>query len=439
MGSITEPVPTTPPATVRYVLRSLPLSARLVLTAFLLSVGLGYAAALVQLHFQHAEPGQLFPGRDETYKVFHDERGRNAEPASRPVGRLETLIAAAPTEKFGSNGQMSAAFTNDKAEMRRSLKGFKKAHPDLDDDQAEAALLAEREGERQAVLAWLAAGAPQDAYDKDAFPLPEARKGQPITGSFCPDGRTAKVKSILDARCVRCHGKDGEQEDKPLDSFVGLKKYLPEKVDTPNLQAAQPKLSLTKLAQSTHVHLLSFSVLYALTGLILAFSRLPSLFKWLLCPLPLVVQAADIACWWLARLDKPLGPYFADAIPITGGVVGLGLLLHIFVSTFDMYGWLGKAVLALLFAGAVGAALVFLVTPAPLDSDVYQTARGWRQSAGLPVPYMDRQLEKEKAEDAACQAAKKGAEKTTEPVKQADQAREENQRGPARRDVPPGQ
>src|SRR2546421_591491 len=100
MGSTPQTAPT------RYLLRSLPLSARLVLTVFLLCVGLGYLAALVQLHFQHAAKGELFPDRDQTYKIFHDERGRNAQAPPRTVGKLETLIAADPNEPFGATGQM---------------------------------------------------------------------------------------------------------------------------------------------------------------------------------------------------------------------------------------------------------------------------------------------------------------------------------------------
>ena len=48
-----------PTAPERLTLRALPLAARLVLAVFLIAVGLGYGSALVQLHFQHASPGQL--------------------------------------------------------------------------------------------------------------------------------------------------------------------------------------------------------------------------------------------------------------------------------------------------------------------------------------------------------------------------------------------
>ena len=52
--------------TSRPVLRDLPLAARLVIATFLLSVGIGYFSALVQLHFQHAKPGSLLPDAERT-------------------------------------------------------------------------------------------------------------------------------------------------------------------------------------------------------------------------------------------------------------------------------------------------------------------------------------------------------------------------------------
>src|SRR6516162_560596 len=63
------------PTPARLRLRDLPLSARLVLSAFLISVGCGYFAALVQLHFQHASPGNAMPTRDDVVRVFYGPTG----------------------------------------------------------------------------------------------------------------------------------------------------------------------------------------------------------------------------------------------------------------------------------------------------------------------------------------------------------------------------
>ena len=54
----------------RLVLRNLPLPTRLMLAAFLISVGIGYLSALVQLHFQHAPAGQLLPDGDDATAIY---------------------------------------------------------------------------------------------------------------------------------------------------------------------------------------------------------------------------------------------------------------------------------------------------------------------------------------------------------------------------------
>jgi hypothetical protein len=111
-------------------------------------------------------------------------------------------------------------------------------------------------------------------------------------------------------------------------------------------------MSMEKLAQTTHVHLLGFSMLYGLTGLILAFSSYPRPVRILLCPLPLVAQIVDISFWWLARLPDPHGPMFARCIVYSGAVVAIGLLLHIVLSLFNLFRAKGWLVLVVLFAAA---------------------------------------------------------------------------------------
>src|SRR5262245_27341191 len=93
---------TSPPLT----LRDLPLAARLTLAAFLISVGIGYFSALVQLHFQHASPGSLLPTADDATKVYHGATGQ------RPMSKMEHLLEAEESLKLNSNGQMRTAFTS---------------------------------------------------------------------------------------------------------------------------------------------------------------------------------------------------------------------------------------------------------------------------------------------------------------------------------------
>jgi hypothetical protein len=348
------------PSTSRYALRDLPLAARLVLSAFLLSVGLGYTAALVQLHFKHAKKGELFPNAGDTIRIFHGDV---------PKTRIEQLIDADPSLPFDKTGQMRAAFTGQSEgwttvvrSRAKKLARAKLRKRDVTDEEGEEfveeakeALRKERDGERLVMLAWVKTGANEQHYEQNAMPLPaDWHTDQPLTKDYIElDGKTVRIRALFNYRCARCHGPDGEKPDIPLDSFAAIQKFLVVK---------NTRMDLGSLAQTTHVHLLGFSMLYGLTGLILAFSSYPLIVRCFLCPLPLVAQVVDIACWWLAREAKPYGPMFASVIPITGGIVAAGLLLHIVLSVFNMFGNGGKLMLVLLFAAA-GAGGYYYVKP----------------------------------------------------------------------------
>ena len=77
----------TPP---RVSLRDLPLAARLTLSAFLISTGIGYASALIQLHFQHAAPGTMLPSGKDAVRVYHGEKP--PRPIDRGRDQLQLLV-----------------------------------------------------------------------------------------------------------------------------------------------------------------------------------------------------------------------------------------------------------------------------------------------------------------------------------------------------------
>jgi mono/diheme cytochrome c family protein len=328
---MSDPIETTP----WWSLSNLPFAARLTLACFLLSVGVGYCSALVQLHFQHAAPGDMLPQTKDVVRTFHGPR-----EAEVPRSKLELLITAEESLPWNGSGQMTAAFTTRsegwKGEVRK---------------RGEDTVRAERLGERDALVAWIHAGAPETAYNDDAFVLRGDLAGKPITAEYAEknnDGLVVRIKSILEARCVRCHmpeGDDANAGNFRLDSYAALSKYL-------EVEEVGPAMSLEKLAQTTHVHLLAFSMLYMLTGLLLALTRYPAFLKIPLAVTPLLVQVFDIACWWLARLPGDVGVRFAEAIPITGGIVALGLVTQITLTLFDLFGRWGKLMLVLLFVVA---------------------------------------------------------------------------------------
>lgn len=348
----------------RYSLRRLPLAARLVIALFLLAVGLGYCSALIQLHLQHSRrDGSALPGPSDVVEVFAGVKRYDPRTADEPISKLEKLIMG-PIEgaSWNGSGSMAAAFFHkDGADYRQQARDLK------DDPQGLAKLNAEREGERISLRQWVRLPDDQrkNAYDADRLDKP----AEIVVTSDYLQGDVVKIRTLFVDRCVRCHGKDGEQHAYPLETYEQISKYL----DVPVVQRPEPgswvpsdrQMSIEKLTQSTHAHLLSFAMLFGLTGLCFAFTSYPASVRLMLAPLVLLAQILDIACWWLARVPD-VGPYFAYAILGTGGLVGLGLGVQIVGCLFDMFGRAGRIVLLVLFLlGAAGFAVLYTKTIEP--------------------------------------------------------------------------
>ncbi|CAN5140026.1 hypothetical protein BH11PLA2_BH11PLA2_47860 [soil metagenome] len=324
----------------RYTLKQLPLPAKLVLSVFLLAVGLGYFSAMVQLHLQHSSRnGEPLPSPSDVVEIFAGVKKYDPATTLTPVSKLEKLIMG-PIEgaAWNGSGSMAAAFFHKSDSEYKSL--FK-------NEATKQQLMAEREGERQALKHWmnLEDDERKKVYDADAMNRPGSVAK--ITDAYFEKG-IIKVKSIMDDRCVRCHGKDQPQDKFPLENYEQITKYL----DAPKTANLVPgswipsgrQVSIDKLTQSTHAHLLSFAMLFGLTGFIFAFTSYPKIVRLIVAPMVLIAQVCDVSCWWLARIDG-VGPTFALAIMGTGTVVGLGLVVHIFGSLFNMYGRKGRLVL----------------------------------------------------------------------------------------------
>jgi hypothetical protein len=118
----------------RFSLRRLPLPARLVLSAFLLSVGIGYVSALVQLHFKHAKPGEMLPTPKDAERLYHGEirqpqkkeNGAVKAPPAVP-SKIEQLIDADEKGKFQGTGQMRTAFTIESKDWENALRSVRPA------------------------------------------------------------------------------------------------------------------------------------------------------------------------------------------------------------------------------------------------------------------------------------------------------------------------
>jgi cytochrome c553 len=341
-------------------LRRLPLPAKLVVTCFLLAVGAGYTAAMVQLHVQDSKSGKPMPDVNDVVLKYTGKKWFASESdVPKPVSTFVRLIGA-PEEgvAFSGSGTMAPAFTTKDPKFNQ-IGRANEAHREQ--------LRAERLGERDVLVLWANAPAKEreEAYTNDHFGVEAGKMPKSITAEFRSADDAVKVKSIIDARCAACHGKGGEQEAFPLQSYEQIAKYLNAPPTVPFhpggdwVKVCEP-ISLEKLTQSTHAHLLSFAVLFGLTGLVFAFTSYPAPARCLLGPLVLLAVLADVSLWWLARQCSEWGPYFAMAIIGTGAAAGCGLAAQIVLSLFNMYGFKGKFVLLVLFALAgAGAWLVY--------------------------------------------------------------------------------
>ena len=343
----------------RWTLRDLPLAARLCLSAFLIAVGLGYLSALVNLHFQEAKPSEILPGEEDVVGIYS---------GTLKVSQFERLLVAHPSLPFNGQGSMRSAMTlgkrvtgekrtlKEKATEMEKATGMKFSL----DDRAQAKKIREAvqndiDGERLSLIAWVKAGADKKAYEDNAYVRSPKLAALPITEKYLNDDpqvlpedkvKPVMIQSIIKDRCARCHSPEigGPGAQFPLDTFEQITNYT-------SVEKSTGK-SLPKLAMTTHIHLLSFAVLYALTGLALALSSCPGWIRVPMAPMALIASVVDVAFWWLARLEEPYGPMFARLIPVTGAVLAVSLLLQIVLSLFSMYGKVGKVFLLLLFVGA---------------------------------------------------------------------------------------
>ena len=139
-------------------LRHFSLPVRLCIAAFLISLGLGYIAALVQMHFQHASKGVPMPTIADVVARFAGKTLGGFTP-EEPKSKMLMLVEADEREKFNASGQMSVAFFRKSEGWRDFVKkhGEERAH-EL------------REGEQKVVAAWLRGGAKREPYETDRFP-----------------------------------------------------------------------------------------------------------------------------------------------------------------------------------------------------------------------------------------------------------------------------
>jgi len=137
------------------------------------------------------------------------------------VTQIERLLEAPDGEMTGG-GTMRPAFTDQSLGWEELIKPLSAGEI--------AALRAEREGERLALLDWVRSGGNQAAYDADDYTWANSPSSIPISAAYLAsesgDSATAarriRIRSLITDRCVTCHGEHGRHD---IARFISLETY----------------------------------------------------------------------------------------------------------------------------------------------------------------------------------------------------------------------
>lgn len=310
----------------RLTLRSLSFPQKLLVLTILATVGLGYLAALANLFSQVAgadgnqtvslaEFGSVARERglsalmgEIENSLGKDDVIRRYHGSGAGVTRLEAALNGTMKEKIseqlGSDGQIDDATGKLAEELRQTLIAFSKLDRPLRKQAYEDGVPTNDEG----------------AVDWAAFELVVNKKVNKKDAKIQP-----LITETLSEYCVGCHkpGGDSQAQSMPLETLEQVERYCVE----------DRGMSYPQLAMTTHVHLLGFSVLFAMTGFIFSLTSFPTVIRAIFTPWTLAFQIGEIACWWLAK--SHVG--FAVAIFYLGGLVGIGLLVQIGGSLIDLF------------------------------------------------------------------------------------------------------
>lgn len=317
---MTTPTTTTTRCT-RTKLRNLHLSQKLLVWTILLTVGFGYLGALANLFATSAPAdGKQTLQLDEFVSIYRNHGASGLFKEITSSMGMDDVV-----QRYHGSG---AGVTK----MESALKGIM------------APILVDEFGEE------LAQSLTQEITEWSHLP-PNLRKaayeeGVPISmedGSlqfdqlrlyFTEDGERKEtdgevelmpLKSTIADNCVYCHAvgsSDVRARKIPLETYDQVVTYCSEDRGIP----------VNQLALTTHVHLLGFSVLFAMTGLLFSLTDWPGFVRVIFTPWVLFFQIAEIACWWLAKTDV----FYAKAIFWLGIVIGFGLMVQIFGTMLDL-------------------------------------------------------------------------------------------------------
>ena len=180
------------------------------------SVLLGYCALVVAAYFQLTPPSSQFPDLRELGRLLlHD---------ASSISRVERLLEASGDTI--ESGTMRPAFTVQSTDWVSATKDISAS--------AMNQLLAEREGERLALLDWVRSGASRQSYEMDDYPLRGESGVHTITAAYqlndpstpiTANPQRVRLRTLITDRCVPCHSDNGRHDTArfiPLDTYDRL-------------------------------------------------------------------------------------------------------------------------------------------------------------------------------------------------------------------------
>lgn len=239
-------------------LRNLSISVRIMLTAFLAMMGVGYLFGVANIYHRHKGAGG-----DASRLTFDD---------------LKAVYSGLTVEIDEETTLPSRMLEMARGEMREFFN---------------------TEAEFQTLEKWLLDGAARETF---AAPAPPA---------------DMSPRRILQDRCVRCHMPDGEPgeerahrspfaEDLFSDvSYELVSEYTAAQVEVEEGTAWIRPQSVPHLILISHIHMLSIPVFTLITSLLMTGTALGRTSRGLLIAVPMLALVVDFAGWWVARVAPP--------------------------------------------------------------------------------------------------------------------------------------
>jgi hypothetical protein len=298
----------------RWKLRNLDVPQKLLVGVIVGTLLGGYLAALLNVFAQHAEADGKATIRIEEFLDTYKREGLGSL-----VGKIQESLGMQDVIRHyhGTGGGTLLQAALDTSMRTMILDKMAKDQGKTPEANKQAEQL------RMMLIRW--SNLPDDVrkasyeegtpVDDDGLPIFDPQK-------LAAADKVTVVKDAFQEYCVGCHSPSGQVRQAPLTDYPSVVKYC----------VVDNGVSVKALAMTTHVHLLGFSVLFAMTGFLFSLTEFPWSMRLIFVPFTLAVQLVEIACWWLAKVDV----FYAKMIFFLGPLVGLGLIVQSAGVLFDL-------------------------------------------------------------------------------------------------------